>query len=334
MTNDKDSNLAGQQKGHSRTERLLLEILDDFRRILRAPNSYLLIRSSAALRQIYLESNGILHQVNRDYRIRFQFTINNPLTEKPGTEDLIMFGFSREHGQFSDGTIDQFLGQICLYIDGIGYPVKEVIKTCANKDGGAHFEATLNPREVRMLNRNLEDDRLNLLGGAVDSAAMYVLFQIIAETVRALNPLRSAIRKAALGSAWKPFKPPFYAGVLLWIAKRVDKIREPKGKGPQKPKMKEVRRGQKISRRRVVLGMTRYENCFFDQCRLIFDGQPFELAQCTLSYCNIEFVGPAGYTMSHLQLLYHLSSDGNTFPFRREVELMFQDVRDGNVRVV
>lgn len=75
----------------------------------------------------------------------------------------------------------------------------------------------------------------------------------------------------------------------------------------------------------VILDFSRFENCSFKNCKIIFHGQgPVELIQNTFDEsCRYELAGPAAATVNYLRSVYSPTNMGG----KELVETIFRQIR-------
>lgn len=61
--------------------------------------------------------------------------------------------------------------------------------------------------------------------------------------------------------------------------------------------------GRRFRRKRVLLGGAGFVNCRFENCELVYDGQPVHLENNVFDACHWVFEGAAANTLMILQML-------------------------------
>lgn len=62
--------------------------------------------------------------------------------------------------------------------------------------------------------------------------------------------------------------------------------------------------GQEIRKARVVIGQTRYVDCTFVNCEIVFSGTPDVNENCRFMGCELSLDGPAVHTLQYLRSLW------------------------------
>ena len=175
-------------------ERLFLDTLADLESRAATPNRYGLIKASGLLRLLLLDGQPLVHQVNRDYRVKLTFTFH----EIPKTDqgDMIVAwvalaktGDPNEQARTTTGGLDAFLAAGCVGLNGRVLTVRDVIHANAHVKGGVHAGQPQHDGEVGVVLL----DQLLKVGDAEASVA--ALQHIIAVTLKGLQPLTQAVRE-------------------------------------------------------------------------------------------------------------------------------------------
>jgi hypothetical protein len=86
--------------------------------------------------------------------------------------------------------------------------------------------------------------------------------------------------------------------------------------------------GKTFINQTVRLDGTRFEDCAFHGCTLVFRGeQPVHIVGCRLEDVKWRFDGPARHTLQFLSQLYQGTGEGG----RRTVEATFESIRLGHL---
>ena len=180
-------------------ERLFLDTFADLGAKAASPDRYGLIRASGSLRLLLLDAEPLVHQVNRDYRLKLQFTFRE--LPKTGQENVIAAWVRlpkgnnpRDESKTTTAGLDTFLAAGCLAVNGRVLTVRDVILTNANVKGGVHL-GRLGKEDVGEAGV-LMADRVIIVGGA--EASLAALLGIIQVTLEGLKPLAEAVRSASV----------------------------------------------------------------------------------------------------------------------------------------
>jgi hypothetical protein len=150
---------------------------------------------SARLRQLLLDEAPLVHEVNRDRRVKLSFIVGD-FAQQP---DAYTWYLSLEDGLDPDTrppdkprktvNFEGFLSHKILYVKGHAHSVRDVIKLAANVSGGVH--RTKNPDEKQKLVAAFGASFS--IGGL--PAAIRQLQAIARVTIRGLRPLIKAVEK-------------------------------------------------------------------------------------------------------------------------------------------
>ena len=174
------------------TEKLFLNTVEDVEKKLVSNTEYDLIRASGLLRQLFLDEHPLVHQVNKKFKLKLQFTTMD-FTFKPPTRPLI-------HWQNLDPSaappgamrittnLKGFLGAECLTFQSHEYTVREIILAAAHLKGGIHSGKPKEPEQESLLKL---DEVLKVHG--LD-ASLASLRGLVAVSLDALKPLVEAVR--------------------------------------------------------------------------------------------------------------------------------------------
>lgn len=129
----------------SAEEQLFLNTLADIEARLITGERYQLLRSSAMLRQLFLDNDPLVHKVNRNYHLKLLFRCRTYPAISPKISNRVTYSFSPEI-QINDQDaaplvpLNKFLKFPCLIRDDEYLAtVEDVIKHWAHVMGGVHF---------------------------------------------------------------------------------------------------------------------------------------------------------------------------------------------------
>jgi hypothetical protein len=178
-------------------DELFVRRYDDLSNGLGARDDYERVKLAAGLRQMLLDESPLVHQANRERRLKFRFRVNNvgDSSALPIKPDLLFHahGLDPDRFQVSGGTrelkLDQFLTHPLIEApDGV-VRIADVIRFAANKAGGVHLDPTRDAEEARL---DAAMDRIAGLGVHPLAIALETITRI---SLAALRPLRDAIVK-------------------------------------------------------------------------------------------------------------------------------------------
>ena len=127
--------------------RLFLATLRDLEERLTRPDEYGMLRTAALLRQLLLDKNRLVDQVNRPLRLKFSFEIaDNEAYQRVIFADRPSFYSVQDaldptdpiFGRTRILTRDQFTGTLVMVVDGNPITIKDLINHLANVEGGVH----------------------------------------------------------------------------------------------------------------------------------------------------------------------------------------------------
>ncbi|HNP31795.1 MAG TPA: hypothetical protein PKN96_00730 [Flavobacterium sp.] len=179
-------------------EKIFLHTVQDLGERSEMANIYTILRASGMIRQLLVDNNSLLDQINRDYKEKILFRVQS----KP---DVLMERFD-ENGKklnkwfginfiFPDKDSkdvellkkDDFFKYKLLSFGEHEFSVLEVIKICANKYGGIHSEDIKDEREQLL-------DRLNSSFALLNfDCVFYSMHGIMRVCNEALLPLSKRI---------------------------------------------------------------------------------------------------------------------------------------------
>jgi hypothetical protein len=111
-------------------------------------SEYDVLRSSALLRQLLLDSDPLVHQVNRERHVPLVFRANvrEPIWKMAGSDPTAFW--SRHDGldperalpapEVADLNRDRFLASLVMIVDGRDFTVRDVVGQAAHVLGGVH----------------------------------------------------------------------------------------------------------------------------------------------------------------------------------------------------
>ena len=182
------------EKNNSEAEYLFLTTVRDIDQKIVEGDRYNLIKAAGLLRLLFLDSKPLVHKVNRNYHIKYEFeTIDflgqPPLT--PETHRVDLDGFMFPDAKRIKINLDEFLKAPCFTMDGVTATVKDLIRACANAKGGVHFGSAKTSEESSILDW---DRTFKLLGEEPSLANIKGVCRV---SLRALKPLVEKVMSSA-----------------------------------------------------------------------------------------------------------------------------------------
>ena len=174
---------------------LFLKTLEDLERKSTSNDVYEIFMSSALLRKLLLDENPLIHQVNKNRRLKITFIINDrPLENLPG---LVLWsvqdGFDPETAHSSNPQevpLDKMLKAPVMIIQGQVISTQDLIKFLSHVEGAVHAGNPSNKKEEVLH----EAEKFLTIGGM--PGGVRSLLAINRVVLKALKPLRDAIEKS------------------------------------------------------------------------------------------------------------------------------------------
>jgi hypothetical protein len=179
-------------------DELFLETLRDLgTRTAVEASEYDVLRSSALLRQLLLDDDPLVHQVNRDRRLRlvFRTNVSEPIWKKAGIEPPAFW--SRHDGLDPETALvppevaelkrDGLLASVVMIVDGRNFTVRDVVDQAAHVLGGVHAGK---PREEAQEALSAVAAAFRIGNADPITGALRAISRIV---LRALQPLRREI---------------------------------------------------------------------------------------------------------------------------------------------
>jgi hypothetical protein len=179
--------------------RLLGESVTELERLTRSEaTGYELTRASGILRQLFLDAQPLVHQVNRELKIPLVFKIgpNNAgrlLEAIPGASLHFTATTAPEDGSGIEVKLSAFLSHGTIAIHGDLFTVRDVIKCVAHVGGGVHHFAPQDAREAalyELASSMAVTERTILLHALADIA--HAAVDSLQPLLRAITPQRPA----------------------------------------------------------------------------------------------------------------------------------------------
>jgi hypothetical protein len=128
-------------------DELFIRSLDDLHLSINSGDEYEVLRASGIIRQLFLDDHPLVNQVNRNYKLKLQFSVIQPSIPaidgipEPDVWCAVDSIDPRRSPQLSPSTDlnrDLFLGLLIGRVEGEDYSVKDIIRFAANVAGGIH----------------------------------------------------------------------------------------------------------------------------------------------------------------------------------------------------
>lgn len=183
----------------NKDDRFFFEVLQDIdSTIVNAPSRYQLMHVAAGLYVLLDDDSPHLTTVNMTRRKRFLFSVLDPKMQPPRFAPTVAHWRNFDPEPFPFGGIvhlklHQLLDADVLEHNGVTASVRDLIKTCRNAMGGAHYGRAENDRQQAVLNVD------EIFGSSPErsSAAIIGLCRVV---LRGLKPLVDAIRAEGAGT--------------------------------------------------------------------------------------------------------------------------------------
>jgi hypothetical protein len=177
-------------------DKLFLERTKKIETLVQSNSEIDLLDLSAVLRQLLLDGYPLIHEVNRDRRLKVSFEVGD-FSIQPDAHTTVLSledGVDPETRRSAalprkEVALNGFLGHKILYLQGKPHSVRDVIKHGANVAGGVH--RTANPEDRHKL---IADFSASVSLGGVPGA-IRVLKAIGRVPLRGLRPLIEAVEK-------------------------------------------------------------------------------------------------------------------------------------------
>lgn len=139
-------------------EKIFLNTIDELKERLNKLTEYDILKSSGLIRQLLIDGNSLVNQINEEYKIKILFRVQKrfefpePEALPDGTIPKVIYGMNFILPEEASSNVEMvnikdFLKYILLTNGEEEFSVLDVVKICANKYGGIHIENVKNPRE-------------------------------------------------------------------------------------------------------------------------------------------------------------------------------------------
>jgi hypothetical protein len=182
------------------SEELFIWIFDDMTEKVAKPSIYKMIKTSALLRQLYLDERPVVHQANRNHKLKLLYTIVGPdiqmstSASTPGTVLGVNYRMTYVPVDVKIKTHtrneNRFMNFEVVGTEGYSFKVSEVIKVIAHCYGGVHLHQPSGREKI------LIGLFANHKFGNISQA--FLLIQSIARTtLQGLDPLYQHVKSAS-----------------------------------------------------------------------------------------------------------------------------------------
>lgn len=180
-------------------EKIFLHSMVDLEEILDMANTYKILRASGIIRQLLIDSNSLVDQINREYKLKIIFRVQQKpiITERKDENGkilhqwfLVTFIFPDKNSKNVELLKKQDFLKYKLLSFGVDeFSVLEVIKICANKYGGIHSDDIVDEREKLL-------DKLNSTVSLLEfDCVIHSMHGIMKVCYEALLPLVEKIKE-------------------------------------------------------------------------------------------------------------------------------------------
>ncbi|WPR73056.1 hypothetical protein SLW70_08045 [Flavobacterium sp. NG2] len=175
-------------------EKILLNIICDLQERFEKLTEYDLLKASGLIRQLIVDTNPIIEQVNKNYKLKIVYRVQKRFKmpagkiDEDGTIWKPLYGMTFIAPKEDSSNIellkkDEFFKYELLHYNGESFSVLDIIKICANKYGGIHYDETKNQKEL------LIDTTHFGLTFNNSSSVLQSMYSIIEICLEAFNPL-------------------------------------------------------------------------------------------------------------------------------------------------
>jgi hypothetical protein len=174
---------------------LYCRTIGDIRSVIEKPDDYEVLRASALLRQLLLDENRLVDDVNRQHRVKLRFKVadswDTPYAKVVLEDDPTFYsvldglypGTTPIKAPIKRLNRDQFLGYAVVFVKGSFYTVRDIIDHCANVLGGVHFgPARGESQETLSKLRNIRVD-----GSSVSGRQLLSILKVVREGLEPLT---------------------------------------------------------------------------------------------------------------------------------------------------
>lgn len=184
------------------TRQLFLHTLDRLDACISSNDPFEILDASGELGKLLLDSSPLVHQINREFKLKLRFQVGEAQHFAPGFPKPVIWSIqdgldpdTAPPGRSSkELTRDQFLAFTVLKMRDSEFSLRDVIKFEANVMGGVHSGS---PKEVKE-QVLAELDRIFELGG--HRASLRQLMAVGRVVLKGLEPLRRSVESKTANS--------------------------------------------------------------------------------------------------------------------------------------
>lgn len=176
-------------------KRVFVHKYEKLRELLKVGPEVHLLDIAAILRHFLVDKQTLVDIVNQDHALTIRFKVFGSASESaqapmPGAKSTFVFSGTTwpPFAPLKELKRDDFLDFDMIYLDGLKFTVRDIVKFCANQLGGVHFERNSSDPDDIIL-RKL--DAIFQIGGA--STALSALQLIGKITIQALEELYNRV---------------------------------------------------------------------------------------------------------------------------------------------
>jgi hypothetical protein len=181
-------------------EKIFLNIISELKKRYENQTEYDILKASGLIRQLLVDSNPIIEQVNRKYKLKITYRVQERIKlpferfNEDGTAWKPLYGIvfitPQENSPVELLNRDDFFKYELLSYHNEMINVLEVIKICANKYGGIHYDEK----------RNLKESSIDVTHKAFSfnnsSSVIRSMYSITGICLEALNPLAEKVKRS------------------------------------------------------------------------------------------------------------------------------------------
>jgi hypothetical protein len=179
-----------------------IAILEDLNDRINEPIKYNNKKASGLLRQLLLDSNPLLHQINREFKKIIVFKSRKLVKAEVGIGNIIMEGIvpmKNEHFENHENLdLKSFLEKRCLIYNKQLYTVHDIIKINANMRGGIHSGIPKSNKETQAIEMIKKGPLVGFKNGTPLDMTLALIHPISKIVLSALKELKNDVEKSLL----------------------------------------------------------------------------------------------------------------------------------------
>lgn len=175
------------------SEKILIDIICDLEERFKRRTEYDLLKAAGLIRQLLVDVNSLVEVVNKKYKVKIvyrvqkRFKMPDVSVENDGTVWKALYGMvfitPENNSNCEHLKKDDFFKYELLFYNGENFTVLDIIKICANKYGGIHYDEIKNKKE------SLIDITHNSFTFNNSSSVLQSMYSIIEICIDAWKPL-------------------------------------------------------------------------------------------------------------------------------------------------